>query len=491
MAHRIWIIPSNYSEMAGSLMIDLGIDQGAIDAMDANTPDSYLLGGKWHGSVGMSMPGADGHVTVAGHWYKFMHGRGEYAAAVRALPIPKEEQDKLIVFFGGERDFLDDLSLGDQYDYINTVSYNRFLVDRVGLAKETVAMFDAHLLILNGPSGWQHTVMEAISAGAPGLRAMGWVTNFVDSLAALMIEDMAEIRMFPDGNASVARLLVQKLVPSVSPDMKGFEDVAGARFNYGVLDDEKQTTRIRLNSTVVGARESNDMVVVEYVRQGSSQSITASHCVMACYNNLIPHLCPQMSDRQKEALSYGVRAPFVYANVLLDNGRAFSRLGVEFTQCPHDAFQWVSAAPTMTTGGDEPPRNPDDPMAVFMMSSPTPAIEGGAGRDLFRVGRHNIYASSFEQYEAEIRLQLQSMLGQHGFDHEADIRAITVNRIPHGYAYIYLALDDPGWEEGQKPHEIGRAQFGRISIANTDSEATPLMDAAFDAAWRAVEEQTT
>ena len=87
--------------------------------------------------------------------------------------------------------------------------------------------------------------------------------------------------------------------------------------------------------------------------------------------------------------------------------------------------------------------------------------------------------------------QLQSLLGSYGFYHEEDIQAITVNRIPHGYAYSYLSLDDPEWEDGEAPHEIGRAQFGRISIANTDSEVTPLMDAAFDAAWRAVEEQTT
>jgi spermidine dehydrogenase len=486
--------PSNYSEAAGSLMQELGIDQKAIDAMDENTPDNYLLGGKWHGNVGMSLPDSsespNGHVTVGGHWYKFFHGRGEYTAAVRALPLPKDEQDKLIAFFGGERDFLGDLSWSAQYDYINTVSYNRFLVDRVGLSEETVAIFDAHLLILNGPSGWQHTVLEAISAGAPGLRAMGWLTNFIDSLAALMIEDLAEIRMFPDGNASVARLLVQNLIPNVSPGMKGFEDVAIAQFNYGELDQENQPTRIRLNSTVVGVRDVNDLVHVEYVRGGMPQRITANHCVLACYNNLIPHLCPDMSDRQKEALSYGVRVPFVYANVLLDNGRAFSQLGVEFTQCPYDPFQWISAAPTMTSGGYQPPRGPDDPMAIFMMGSPTPAVEDGTGRDLYRAGRHKIYATTFEQYESEIRQQLQSMLGKFGFDDETDIHAITVNRIPHGYAYFYLGLDDPEWEEGQAPHEIGRARFGRISIANTDSEATPLMDAAFDAAWRAVEEQT-
>ncbi len=51
-------------------------------------------------------------------------------------------------------------------------------------------------------------------------------------------------------------------------------------------------------------------------------------------------------------------------------------------------------------------------------------------------------------------------------------------------------LDDPEWPEGQAPHEIGRAQFGRISIANSDSEARPYMDAAVEAGWRAVAEQT-
>jgi len=129
-------------------------------------------------------------------------------------------------------------------------------------------------------------------------------------------------------------------------------------------------------------------------------------------------------------------------------------------------------------------------MVVFMMASPTPADgREGTARDLLRAGRHKIYASTFDDYEQQIRDQLQHMLGQHGFDHETDIKAITVNRIPHGYAYSYLGLDDPKWEEGQAPHEIGRQQFGRISIANTDSEVTPLMNAAFDAAYRAVQEQ--
>jgi len=484
--------PSNYGDVAGSLLIDLGIDEAAIAKMAANTPDDYVLGGKLGGDFGLTVPDGDEYLTIGGNWLKFFHGRGGYKAAVVELPIPKNQRDKLVGFFGGEQDLLNDLSLTEKWDYVNNTSYNQFLVDRVGLSVDTIPILNAHLRILNGPSGWNHTVLEGILAGSPGLRAMGWLADFVDSIGAMLLDELAgDVRMFPDGNASVARLLVQKMIPGVAPGMKGFEDVAIARFNYGALDQADQPTRIRLNSTAVGVREVDDYVQIDYVQQGKPLRITANHCVLACYNNLIPALCPEMSDAQKSGLGYGVRVPFVYANILLENGRAFSELGVKMTQCPYDPFQWVSAAPTVTSGGYEPPRGPDDPMVVFMMASPTPA-DGteGTTRDLLRLGRHKIYASTFDDYEQQIREQLQKMLGKHGFNHEQDIKAITVNRIPHGYAYWYQGLDDPEWEEGQAPHEIGRQQFGRISIANTDSEVTPLMNAAFDAAHRAVEEQT-
>ena len=484
--------PSNYSNAAANLMTGIGIDDDAISAMRVNTPDNFLLGGKFHADVGMTIHTADGHVTLGGHWLKFIHGRGNYRDAVRTLPFAEDEQNRLIEFFGGEHDYLDDLSLSEKYEYVNSVSYNRFLIDKVGLTEQSAQMISVHLRILNGPSGWNHTVFEAIASGAPGLRAMGWVADLADSIGAVLVENFSEAYMFPDGNASVARLLVQKLIPSVAPKMKGFKDVASAQFNYGALDKIDEPTGIRLNSTVVGVREvGGDRVEVDYVQKGTPSRITAERCILACYNGLVPHLCPEMSEKQKEGLSYGVKIPFVYANVLLENGRAFSKLGVAFTQCPYDPFQWVSAAPTMTTGGYEPPRNAEDPMAVLMMSTPTPATEEeGSARDLFRMGRHKIYSTTFEKYEKDNRAQLQALLGKHGFNHETDIRAITVNRIPHGYAYWYMGLDDPEWEEGQAPHELGRAKFGRISIANSDSEATPLMDAAFDAAFRAVEEQT-
>jgi spermidine dehydrogenase len=472
-------------------MEDIGIDDDFIDFMDRQTPEDLFLAGKLQADNGIAMPGADGHVTVGGNWLAAMFGGKDYEKSVRALPLPEVEQDKLINFFAGHQDCLDDLSLSEKWEYINTTSYNRYLVDKVGLDESTLPIMNAILIHLNGVSGWNLTVLEGLTLGGTGIKSMGWVGKATAMLAEVTLSKLLSVDMFPDGNASVARLLVQKLIPAVAPDMQGREDVVITRFNYGALDRETNTTRLRLNSTAVGVRNNDNQVEVDYVQQGKAQRVTADHCVLACYNALIPHLCPEMPDTQKEGLSYGVKTPFVYANVQLENGRAYSKLDATLFQCPYDPFQWVSTAPTVAVGGYEPPRGPDDPMVVFMMHSPMTGPEQSAScRDQLRRARHQIYSTAYADYEQQIRQQLQSILGKHGFNHETDIRAITVNRIPHGYAYVYLGLYDPKWEEGQAPHEIGRAQFGRISIANTDSEATPLMNLAFDAAWRAVEEQT-
>ena len=482
---------SHYSDAARGLMEDIGIDDDFIDFMDRQTPEDLFLAGKLQADNGIAMPGADGHVTVGGNWLAAMFGGKDYEKSVRALPLPEGEQDKLINFFAGHQDCLDDLSLSEKWDYINTTSYNRYLVDKVGLDESTLPIMNAILIHLNGVSGWNLTVLEGLTLGGTGIKSMGWVGKATAMLAEVTLSKLLSVDMFPDGNASVARLLVQKLIPAVAPDMQGREDVVITRFNYGALDRETNTTRLRLNSTAVGVRNNDNQVEVDYVQQGKAQRVTADHCVLACYNALIPHLCPEMPDTQKEGLSYGVKTPFVYANVQLENGRAYSKLDATLFQCPYDPFQWVSTAPTVAVGGYEPPRGPDDPMVVFMMHSPMTGPEQSAScRDQLRRARHQIYSTAYADYEQQIRQQLQSILGKHGFNHETDIRAITVNRIPHGYAYVYLGLYDPKWEEGQAPHEIGRAQFGRISIANTDSEATPLMNLAFDAAWRAVEEQT-
>jgi len=476
-----------YSGISKGLLNDLGID---LEAMKSNMNDFGFLSATAE-SV-LALPGPDGHVKVRGKWIQLMLGIGDYETAVRELPLPASEQDILIELLSGDRDYLDDLSLGEKSTYIESVTYAEFLTTRVGLSKETIPIFYPFATLMAGPAASRISVMEAFYLGCPGMQGMGWLGD----LAVKLLESLMagyESLYFPDGNASVARLLVHKLIPAVAPDTQGFDDIATSRFDYGALDLEHQSVRLRLNSTVVGVRETeDDAVKVDYVRDGNAVSVTGDHCVLACYNGAIPYICPQLPESQKDALRYGVKVPLVMTNVLVENGHAFSKLGVGQVNCPDDPYVVVTVPPPTTTGGHQPPRGPDDPMVIYMLGAPSVKPTGNeTGRVLNRMARHKVYATTFDSYEQEVRGQLQGLLGEHGFNHETDIKAITVNRWPHGYAYEYLSLDDPAWAEGQAPHEIGRAQFGRVSIANSDSEGVAYLQAAIDAGWRAVAEQAT
>lgn len=478
--------PGDYSEIAKGILDELGID---LEAMKTNIDEFSILSSDT--GTALAFPGAEGHVSVVGKWSEFMLGIGDYESAVRALPMPEAEQDKLIELFSGEVDYLSDLSLSEKQSYVESVSYGQFLTERVGLATETVSIFYPVPKLIYGPAGLRVSVMEAFYLGCPGVQGMSWLSELAEQLVAAITSPDQSSLYFPDGNASVARLLVHKLIPTVAPDTKGFEDIAISRFDYGALDRADQAVRLRLNSTVVGVQEtSNNTVVVDYVQDGNALSVTGDHCVLACYNGAIPYLCPDLPESQKEALNYGVKVPLVWTNVVLENGHAWSKLGVGSVSCPDDPYVVMTVAPPTTTGGHQPPRGPDDPMVVFLLGVPDLTVTGTENsRELCRMARHKVYATNFDTYEQEIRDQLQGVLGEYGFHHETDIRAITVNRWPHGYAYEYMSLDDPEWPEGLAPHEIGRAQFGRISIANSDSEAYAYLDAAIDAGWRAVEEQ--
>jgi spermidine dehydrogenase len=478
--------PEHYSKISKGLLDDLGVD---LDAMRSNMNASAFLGSSTESMY--AFPGPDGHIRVRGPWVEMMLGIGDYESAVRDLPLRSSEQDLLIELLSGDVDYLKDLSLSEKSAYIESVSYAEFLTERVGLSSETIPIFYPFPKLLFGPAASRLSVMEAFYLGSPGIQGMGWLGKLGVKLIEGALAGFQSL-YFPDGNASVARLLVHKLIPAAAPDTLGFEDIATSQFEYGALDLEQHPVRLRLNSTVVGVRETKGNTVnVDYVRDGEPQSVTSDHCVLACYNGAIPYICPQLPESQKQALSYGVKVPLVWSNVLIRNGRAFSKLGVGQINCPDDPYAVVTTSPPTTTGGNQPPASPDDPMVIYMLGVPSidPA-DGETSREILRRARHIVYATAFDTYEQEIRKQLQGLLGEYGFNHETDIEAITVNRWPHGYAYEYMSLDDPQWEPGQAPHEIGRAQFGRISIANSDSEARAYLDAAIDAGWRAVAEQT-
>src|SRR5207245_5051706 len=114
---------------------------------------------------------------------------------------------------------------------------------------------------------------------------------------------------------------------------------------------------------------------------------------------------------------------------------------------------------------------------------------GQALREHHRTGRMDLLSTSFETIERKIRDQQARPLGPGGFDAERNIAAITVNRLPHGYAYEYNSLFDSFWlEGGETPCEVARKPYGRIAIANADADAYAYTDSAMDQAYRAVGE---
>jgi spermidine dehydrogenase len=299
---------------------------------------------------------------------------------------------------------------------------------------------------------------------------------------------------FPDGNASVARLLVRALIPGAMPG-KSMDDVVTARADYSKLDVDGAAVRIRLNSTVVHVEHTGSgdassgalkTVSIAYMRGKKLQSVQAKNCVLACYNGMIPYICPTVPEKQKEALSYLVKTPLVYTHVALRNWSSFAKLGVRQIVAPGGYHTHTALDFPVSIGEYAFPSKPEEPMVLFMLR--TPCKPGLDMRTQYRMGRIELMDTPFSKFERNIRDQLGRMLGGAGFDPARDIEGITVNRWAHGYAYTPNSLFDPDWKEEEKPWVIGRQPFGRIAIANSDAGADAYTNVAIDQAWRAVGE---
>jgi len=131
--------------------------------------------------------------------------------------------------------------------------------------------------------------------------------------------------------------------------------------------------------------------------------------------------------------------------------------------------------------------NSKSPVLVLVNTilSPFGETVGTPPREQFREARYSMLRLGFEDYEKEIREHLGGMLPQQTFEFDRDVESITVNRWAHGYAYWGSALFDPDMAQMAKK---GRLPFGRITIANADSDANAYIHVAIDQAWRAVKE---
>ena len=415
---------------------------------------------------------------------RLVPGTGEptWRDFLEKTPLTEVAREDIARLYETEVDYLAGLTLDEKRERLRHMSYQNFLVDLVGINPESLAILqkDGYWAIgIDALSAW-----TATGDGAPGTKGLGFGTEAKERLYF----------RFPDGNASIARLLVRSMIPAAAPGI-GMEDVVSARFDYGQLDDRDSAVRIRLESTVVGVRHIGDPetaqeVEITYVRDDRAHRVRAGQTVLACYHSVIPYLCEELPAEQKLALSQSLKAPLVYTSVMIRNWRAFANLGVNRVHCPGCYFNSVRLSTPMSIGDYHHARSPDQPTIVNMYR--TPLAPGLTAQEQWKAGRNDLLTTTFETFERNIRNQLGRILSPGGFDPARDIEAITVNRWPHGYAFgqdpetgdVAYMLDEVPL--ARAPWVVARRPFGRIAIANSDAGANAMSEAAIGQAHRAV-----
>lgn len=403
---------------------------------------------------------------------------------IAQMPIPPEARDDLRRLQEAKVDYLSSLTPEEKRVRLIRKSYRDFLLQDVKVHPDAAKIFQktTHDLYAVG--------IDAVSAydcallGMPGFAGITLPKKADDNQE----EEEPYIFHFPDGNASIARMLVRSLVPGSAPG-NTMEDIVTARMNYARLDDAGSKIRIRLNSTGVHARnvQGANEVEVTYVRGGQARRVRASACVLACYNMVIPYLCPEMPDKQKEALAYAVKIPLVYTNVQIRNWKAFQKLGLSSIYAPGAYFSNITLDYPVSMGDYKFPVSPEESCVLHLLR--TPCKPGLPCKEQYRAGRWELFTTKFDTFEDHVHEQLGRMLRSGGFDPAKDIEAITVNRWPHGYAYEYNRLFEPLDQPAEeRPCVIGRQPFGRITIANSDSDGHAYTNIAIDQGHRAIKE---
>ncbi len=481
--------PRPYSAVAEGLIRAVGID---VDALQKTQHRDYYRHRDLSESVWFDREtfGAD----------RLVRGRRGAAVAVPNYPISARARADILRIEAGKTDFMPGLASSEKKDRLSRMSYTDFLSKVVRADPDVVKFYQ------QTTHGWWGVGIDAITAldcwgnDFPGFKGMnlapGSIARMGFTPAGFADTGGSKSLHFPDGNASVARLLVRGLVPDAVPGHSAM-DVVTARIDYAKLDRVSNAVRLRLNSTVVravnegaaaGARGAGAAggAEVVYIRDGAAARVRGRHCVLACWNMMIPYLCPELPEAQKAALHELVKTPLVYTSVALRNWQAFEKLQVSHVYSPgaYHSELWLNEK--VDIGGYRSIEDASQP--ILLHAQRTPCKPGLTEHEQNKAGRADLLATSFETFERNVREQLARTLEGSGFDPARDITALTVNRWPHGYAPEYNPLYEPDGPEASRPNVIGRAPFGNITIANSDSGGGAYTDSAIDQAHRAVAE---
>ena len=493
--------PAPYSAVAKGLIEELGIDVPSYSKyVDSNLYRSLGL----HPKVffDKEMFGAD-KLSVFPHPRGWSESEDAAAASAQLLkqfladaPIAEPAKRDLQRLIEEAKDYYPGLTSNEKKAKLARISYASYLKDVVEVHDDVVKFYQAMPHGLFGVGIDAVPAQDAWGLGLPGFKGLKLdpAPGKGMNRDAIPNEEAEKYFFhFPDGNATIARLLVRKLIPDAVPG-GSLSDVFLSKANYSKLDDPGSAVRIRLNSTAVRVKHLGDVtnakdVEVSYARGKKAYTAKAKNVILACWHVVIPYICEELPDKQRQALSSAQKVPLLYTNVAIKNWTSFQKVGANSVYAPGMYHTAMNLDLPVSIGGYECARSPEQPIVVHMMKA---ACQPGLpAREQHRMGRIELFSTTFEDIERSIRDQLARTLAAGGFDPARDIAAITVNRWPHGYAYEYNSLFDSFWlEGGETPCEVARKPHGRIAIANADAGAYAYTDEAINQAWRAVGEIT-
>ena len=412
------------------------------------------------------------------------YGRTRLAEYVTKTPLSPAAQADIVRLYGKNPDYMSGKTSAQKIAALKHMSYQDYLLNVAKVSPDVIPFFKGQ--------NWRNSkhvdtvpAYEAAEHGSVGFNGLGL------ELGELFSEGSFSFH-FPDGNASVARLLISKIVPNAFGALQDMNTIVNATVDYTQLDVPANPIRVRLSSPVLrviheGLAGAETGVLIAYKNDGKLQAVRGKFCIMACWNMVTPLLIPELPEAQKKGLTYGVKVPMLYTNVVIKRWVAFQKLGVSRVSCPDMYYPSLGIDTGNNVGGYQAIGAPDEPVNVHLTRSPNkPGLP--SRKDQNAAGQQELLTMSFADHERIIRDQFQRVLGPGGFSAADDIASITVNRWPYGYAYTYDTLGDPEMPEEERPHVVGRKRFGRITIANCDSGAAAFTNQAMDEANRAVQE---
>ena len=276
---------------------------------------------------------------------------------------------------------------------------------------------------------------------------------------------------FPGGNSGFARHFVKRIMPRAIAGGDNFEDIINGDIRFEYLDREDEKIRMRLSATVVRVEHSNNRVEdshwvwVSYVKDGKVYRVRARSVVMASGGWVNKHVVKDLPVNCIRAFDSFNHAPFLVANVALNNWEFMQKLGV--SGCIYEGeFGFACNIRRPMAVGDRQP--PFDPRLPAILTFYVPIIHPSQPASLQgNIGRMLLFSTSYADYEQQILRQMNELFSATGFKAEKDIAGIILNR--WGHAYL---MPEPGFffgRKGQKPaSEVIRQRHGRIAFGHSE-----------------------